>query len=74
MPAYIHRWTKTRDKSGEQSYECRAYDVEIVAPEPDMSEAANQLRHANEQLAISRQYPGRDQPTLPRAPRLRVME
>jgi hypothetical protein len=60
MPAYTHRWFKTRDTPpNETSFECRAYPVEIVSPEPDMSEAADQLRHAQEQLAISRQYPGR---------------
>jgi hypothetical protein len=74
MPAYTHRWSKVRDTPTVTTFECKAYDAEVIAPDPDMSEAADQLRHANEQLAISARYPGRDHPTLPRAPCLRVME
>jgi hypothetical protein len=74
MPAYTRRWTRSSDKPNETTFECRAYDAEIIQSAADMTEAANQLRHAQQQLAISRTYPGRDTPTLPRAPRLRVME
>jgi hypothetical protein len=62
VPAYTRRWTKTADTSTIQSFECRAYDVETVSPDPDMSEVQDQLQHAREQLAISARYPGRDRP------------
>jgi hypothetical protein len=60
MPAYTHRWFKTRDTPpNETSFECRAYPVEIIAPDLDTSEVQQQMEHAQQQLAISRQYPGR---------------
>ena len=65
MPAYTHRGSKVRDTPTVTTFECKAYDAEVVSPAPDMSEAADQLRHANEQLALSRQYPGRT-PHIPR--------
>ena len=74
MPAYIHRWTKTRNTPSEQSFECKAYDAEIVAPELDTSEVQQQMRHANEQLAISRTYPGRDSPQPLHRVRLRAVK
>ena len=75
MPAYTHRWLKTRNTPTVTTFECRAYPVEVVSPDPDMFEAADQLRHAQDQLAISRAYPGREEPAKPRpAPRLRVLK
>jgi hypothetical protein len=74
MPAYTKRWTKSSNAPNETTFECKAYDAEVIAPELDTSEVQQQMKHAQEQLALSRQYPGRDHPTLPRAPRLRVME
>jgi hypothetical protein len=65
MPAYTNRWLKSRNTPNEQSFECRAYGMEILAPELDTSEVQQQMRHANEQLAISRTYPGRT-PHIPR--------
>jgi hypothetical protein len=64
MPAFTRRWTKTSDKPSEQSFECKAYDTEVVSPAPDASEAQAQLRHANQQLAIVSQYPGRGPPRV----------
>ena len=59
MPAYTRRWTRSSDKPNETTFECRAYDAEVVQPDLDMTEATSQLRHAHEQLAISARYPGR---------------
>jgi hypothetical protein len=59
MPAYTHRWNKTRDTPTVTTFECKAYDAEVVSPELDTSEVQQQMRHAQEQLAISRTYPGR---------------
>ena len=53
------RWTKTPGKPSEETYECTVYATEVVQTTPDMTEAAEQLRHANEQLAIAGAYPGR---------------
>jgi hypothetical protein len=36
------------------------YGVEVRETLPDQVEAEKQLRHANEQLALSRAYPGRE--------------
>jgi hypothetical protein len=55
----VGRWTKTPDKPSEETYECTLYGTEVVQTTPDMTEAAKQLRHANEQLAIAGAYPGR---------------
>jgi hypothetical protein len=65
MPAYTHRWNKTRDTPTVTTVECRPYDTEVVSPELDTSEVQQQMRHAEQQLAISRQYPGRT-PHIPR--------
>jgi hypothetical protein len=65
MPAFTRRWTKTPGKPSEQSFECRAYDAEIVSPALDTSEAQAQLQHAQQQLELSEQYPGRT-PHIPR--------
>jgi hypothetical protein len=59
MPAYTHRWLKTRNTPTVTTFECRPYDAEVVHPDPDMSEAAAQLQHAQQQLELSKQYPGR---------------
>jgi hypothetical protein len=40
---------------------------EIVDPAPDLADAAQQLRHAREQIALAGQYPGRSLPATPRA-------
>jgi hypothetical protein len=55
----VGRWTKTPGKPSEETYECTLYGTEVVQTTPDMTEAAKQLRHANEQLAIAGAYPGR---------------
>jgi hypothetical protein len=53
------RWNKTRGKPSEETHECIPYGMEVVETQADMTEAAEQLRHANEQLAIAGTYPGR---------------
>jgi hypothetical protein len=65
MPAYTHRWLKTRDTRNETTFECRPYSTEIVSDATDMSEVQAQLRHANQQLEIANSYPGRT-PHIPR--------
>jgi hypothetical protein len=56
----VGRWIKTPGKPSEETYECTLYGTEVVQTAPDMTEAAKQLRHANEQLAIAGAYPGRE--------------
>jgi hypothetical protein len=60
VPAYTRRWTKTRDTPAEQTYEAKPYHSEIMSDTPDMTPAAD--RHAQQQLQLQRQYPGRDRP------------
>jgi hypothetical protein len=55
----VGRWTKTPGKPSEETYECTLYGMEVVQTTLDMTEAAKQLRHANEQRAIAGAYPGR---------------
>jgi hypothetical protein len=55
----VGRRTNTPGKPSEETYECTQYGTEVVQTTPDMTEAAQQLRHANEQLAIAVAYPGR---------------
>ena len=62
MPVYTRRWTKTRDTPAEQTYEAKPYHSEIMSDTPDMTPAADQFRHAQQQLQLQRQYPGRDRP------------
>lgn len=74
MPAFTRRWQKVRDTSSEQSFECRPYGTEVVQAELDTSELQQQMRHANEQLAISSTYPGRDRPQPLHRVRLRAVK
>ena len=64
MPAYTHRWLKTRDTPTVTTFECRAYDAEVVHPSLDTSEIQQQMRHARNQLQLSAQYPGRAPPRM----------
>jgi hypothetical protein len=54
------RWTRTPGKPSEETYECTMDGTKVVQTTPDMTEAAKQLRHVNEQLAIAGAYPGRE--------------
>jgi hypothetical protein len=65
VPAYTKRWTRSSNAPNETTFECRAYDAEVIAPDPDTSEVQQQMEHAQQQLALSRQYPGRT-PHIPR--------
>jgi hypothetical protein len=57
---YAHRWRKIISTRNEETWEAKPYDVQVVdSPEPDMTEARQQLRHAREQIALTRQYPRR---------------
>ena len=53
MPAYSRRWLKTRDTPTVTTFECRPYGAEVVATDLDTSEIQQQMRHAQQQLAIS---------------------
>jgi hypothetical protein len=55
----------TPGNPGEQTYECPPYRTEVIGPDVDMSKVRDQLRHANEQLQLTRHYPGRDPPSAP---------
>jgi hypothetical protein len=68
----MSRWHKERHPPpGEQSFEAEAYKIKVIEPGADLADAAQQLRHAQEQIAIAEQYPGR---SLPAAPRAEVIE
>ncbi len=45
---------------GEQSFATEPYKTEVVDPTSGISDVAEQLRHAQEQIALTRQYPGRE--------------
>jgi hypothetical protein len=60
MVARTRGWIKTRDKRNEETFELPPYGVEVRQTLPDPVEAEKQLKHANEQLALSRTYPGRE--------------
>ena len=64
MVAYTHRWLKTRDTPTVTTFECKAYDAEVVAPDLDTSQVQQELQHAQEQLQLSREYPGRAPPRM----------
>ena len=53
------RWTKKPGKPSEETCEFTPYGTEVVQTTLDMTEAAKQLRLANEQLAIAGAYRGR---------------
>jgi hypothetical protein len=59
MVARTRGWIKARDKPNEETFELPPYGVEVRQTLPDQVEAEKQLKHANEQLALSRAYPGR---------------
>jgi hypothetical protein len=52
-------WTLTRHSPTEQTYESQPYSTEVI-PSEDKISAQDQLRHAQEQLIISRKYPRQD--------------
>jgi hypothetical protein len=52
------RWIKARDKPNEETFELPPYGVEVRQTLPDDDESQEQLKHANEQLALSRAYSG----------------
>ena len=61
MVARTRGWIKAHDnKPNEETFELPPYGVEVRQTLPDQVEAEKQLKHANEQLALSRAYPGRE--------------
>ena len=60
MVARTRGWIKARDKPNEETFELPPYGVEVRQTLPDQAEAEKQLKHANEQLALTRVYPGRE--------------
>jgi hypothetical protein len=55
----MSHWRHRPSKPNEQVYETPPYTTEIIEVEFDTTEAKRQLAHANQQLALTRQYPGR---------------
>jgi hypothetical protein len=54
------RWHQVRGtEPNVQTFEHTACKVEVIDPAPDLADAAQQLRHAQEQIALAGQYPGR---------------
>jgi hypothetical protein len=64
MPGHWHK--QKPENPSEQTYEFDRYQTEVAAVILDAAEIEQQLAHAKEQLALTRQYPGRD-PERPRA-------
>ena len=61
MVARTRGWIKAHaTKPNEETFELPPYGVEVRQTLPDQVEAEKQLKHANEQLALSRVYPGRE--------------
>jgi hypothetical protein len=61
MLARTRGWIKAQDnKPNEETFELPPYDVEVRQPIIDQKEEERQLKHAEEQLALTRQYPGRE--------------
>jgi hypothetical protein len=50
-------------KPSEQTFECEMCSATVVAADIDFAQAGRELAHANEQLALTRAYPGRTRPT-----------
>jgi hypothetical protein len=48
-----------------QTYEFDPRTASVIGPTSDASETATQLQHVDEQLHLSRQYPGRQPPPDP---------
>ena len=61
-------WRRSRrSPPGEQSFEAAPYKIEVTGPDADLADAALALRHAQEQIALANQYPGRTPRAAPRA-------
>ena len=58
----MSRWNKIRENPSEQTHESEPYRVSVTGPVPNIEPAAQQLRHAIEQLELTRAYPGRTPP------------
>jgi hypothetical protein len=56
-----------RPQQNEQTFETEPCKTEIISPSPGKADAAQQLRHAREQIALAGQYPGRAPRAAPRA-------
>jgi hypothetical protein len=59
------RWSKIPTKPNTQTYEFDPCTTSVVGHDPADEEAARQLQHANQQLELTRQYPGRQPEALP---------
>jgi hypothetical protein len=62
-----HWNNKGCENPSEQTYESQPYRVSVTGfgnagPVPNIGSAAQQLRHATEQLELTRAYPGRTPP------------
>ena len=55
-----HGWTRERGTPPNvQTWICGAYDEEVVTADPNLSASAD-FQHAQDQLIIGQQYPGRE--------------
>jgi hypothetical protein len=55
----FNRWTRRRPKPNVQMYETAPYETQVIDVQFDTAEAERQLQHANQQLELQSQYPGR---------------
>jgi hypothetical protein len=61
MPmSYASPWHKVAAPPAEQTFERELCSATVVVTEIDFAQAGRELAHANEQIAIQRQYPGRE--------------
>jgi hypothetical protein len=62
MVARTRGWIKACDKPSEQTWELTSHGASGIRDHavPDQAEIDKQLEHANEELALSRAYPGRE--------------
>jgi hypothetical protein len=54
------RWTKRRTHPSVQTFDCAPCEAEVIGAPIDAAQAEEQLRHANQQLELQSQYPGRN--------------
>jgi hypothetical protein len=55
--SHANPWTRVAGKPPEQTFERELCSATVVAADIDFAQAERELAHANEQLAIQRQYP-----------------
>jgi hypothetical protein len=58
-PAHTHRWIQTSDQPSEHTHEFDPCKTSLIGTTINSEHAEQQLRHADQQLELQKQYPGR---------------